>query len=255
MATIIALVVLVSLGIVPIDGKCQQTKGGLIYNCCCLGYNNNSLNVKKSGVYTIANFCGAKNSSSRTYCDTTSGGGGWTIIERRKDGSVDFTNRDWVEYEDGFGSLDGEFWLGLRSIHCYTHHANWELRIDYQLSNGRRSYLHYKQFAVGPPEDQYRLTISGFIGLGSTDVFNDLGSYYGMHNMKFTSRDHDNDLDPNSNRAVRDNSGGWWYKGDALIKPHAYYNAINGMYLNDKWITLPSFMEMKIRPLDCNIIN
>jgi len=255
MATITTLVVVVTIGTVLVDGKCQRTNSGLIDNCCCLGYNNNSYNIKKSGVYTIANFCGVKNSSSRAYCDTTSGGGGWTIIERRKDGSVDFTNRDWVEYEDGFGSLDGEFWLGLRSIHCYTHHANWELRIDYQLSNGTRSYFHYKQFAVGPPEDQYRLTISGFIGAGSTDVFHDHGYDYVLHNMKFTSRDRDNDKRPDINRAVYDNSGGWWYSRSALIRPHAYYNAVKGMYLNGQWITLPSFMEMKIRPLDCNIIN
>jgi len=129
MTTIIALVVLVSLGVVIVDGECQANSGP-IDNCCCLGYNNNNYNVKKSGVYTIGKFCGVK-SSTRVYCDTTSGGGGWTVIERRQDGSVDFTNRDWVEYEDGFGNLDGEFWLGLRSINCLTDFTNWELRIDY----------------------------------------------------------------------------------------------------------------------------
>ena len=174
MITIITLVVLVSLGIVLVDGECQ-TNGGPIDNCCCLGYNNNNYNVKSSGVYTIGNFCGVKCSNTRVYCDTTSGGGGWTVIQRRRDGSIDFKNRDWVEYEDGFGNLNGEFWLGLRSVLCLTSQGDWEFRIDYHLKNGTKSYLHYKQFAVGPAEDQYQLNISGFDSVGLTDPFTSHG--------------------------------------------------------------------------------
>ena len=62
-------------------------------------------------------------------CDLLSsgGGGGWTVLQRRKDGSADLKNRDWVEYEDGFGNLHGEFWIGLRSMHCLTSQGHWEL--------------------------------------------------------------------------------------------------------------------------------
>ena len=61
----------------------NQTMGP-IENCRCLGYDNNNYNVKSSGVYTIANFCGVKCSNTRVYCDTRSGEGGWTVIQRRK---------------------------------------------------------------------------------------------------------------------------------------------------------------------------
>ena len=96
MTTVISLIVLVSVGIVTVDGECQPNNGP-VENCCCLGYNNNNYNVNSSGVYTIANFCGVKYSNTRVYCDTSSGGGGWPFFQRRQDGSVEFKKRDLVK--------------------------------------------------------------------------------------------------------------------------------------------------------------
>lgn len=36
--------------------------------------------------------------------------GGWTVIQRRQDGSVNF-DQGWEAYEDGFGSLNGKLAL------------------------------------------------------------------------------------------------------------------------------------------------
>ena len=245
MTTILTLIVLVSVGIMTVDGECQPNNGP-IENCCCLGYNNNNYNVKSSGVYTIANFCGVKCSNTRVYCDTSSGGGGWTVIQRRKDGSADLINRDWVEYEDGFGNLHGEFWIGLRSMHCLTSQGHWELRIDYQLKNGTKSYLQYNKFSVGSSEDQYPLNVSGFDSIGLTDPFNLAISQNGM---KFTSRDRDNDLYSGN---CAHSMGGFWYSNCGGLEINDDPNDGSTLYLNGQWHD-PTLIEMKVRPKNCVI--
>ena len=91
------------------------------------------------------------------------------VVQRRQDGSVDF-NRGWLEYEEGFRSLTGEFWYGLRPLHCLTNQGQWKLRVDFTYSNnGTKSYLFYNNFAVGPANSQYQLSISGFTGLTNID--------------------------------------------------------------------------------------
>ena len=65
-------------------------------------------------------------------------GGGWTVFQRRQDGSVDFY-RNWTDYENGFGNLTGEFWLGLSKINRLTKASN-TLRVDLEDFDGNTSY-------------------------------------------------------------------------------------------------------------------
>ena len=195
----------------------------------------------------MMNFCGVNCYDAEVYCDTSNGGGGWLVVQRRQDGSVDF-NRGWGEYEDGFGSLTGEFWYGLRALHCLTGEDSWEMRMDIKLANGTNIFLQYEQFTVASAKDKYKLTVGGFQGT-TTDPM----AYHNQ--MNFTTKDNDNAL---SNCALaygpKEPIGGWWYNACWIsgIAPNIIYNHGDAVRLNNQWHAL-YFMEIKIRPNNCNI--
>ncbi|XP_065886147.1 fibrinogen-like protein A [Dysidea avara] len=202
----------------------------------------------QSRIYYITNFCGENGMIASGYCDAATDGGGWLVIQRRQDGSVDF-NRNWKDYEDGFGSLSDEFWYGLTAIHCLTSQGQWELRIDYKQTDGIEGYMSYSSFRVGPATTQYILTISGYSG-----TTNDPFSSYPLNGMKFSTKDRDNDK-WGSNCAVNDaggNGGGWWYNACSNIRLNHQYKSTYSLYVSSKWRAL-SFVEMKIRPKSCAI--
>ena len=96
-------------------------------------------------------------------CDMTTEGGGWTTFQRRMDGSVDFFV-DWASYKNGFGNLNGEFWLGNDNIHRLTASANMLLRFDMEDYEEERRYAEYTTFSVADESDNYRVTIDGYRG-------------------------------------------------------------------------------------------
>ena len=229
----------------------QQTQNDrLINNCCQLGYGRFTFSrkTKPSGLYVLPNYCKDDHLEAEAYCDTSNGGGGWLVVQRRQDGSVDF-NRTWMEYEDGFGKLTGEFWYGLRALHCLTGQGGWEMRMDIKLANGTNIFLQYEQFKVASAKDKYKLTVGGFQGT-TTDPM-------AYHNgMYFTTKDSDNDKSSSSNCAFQFGhsypNGGWWYKNCAYTRLNILYKYQYGISLNNQNHPLP-FTEMKIRPHNCNI--
>ena len=122
-------------------------------------------------------------------------GGGWTVFQRRKDGSVDFY-RNWTDYEEGFGDLNGEFWLGLSKMHRLTQDGtDYTLRVDLEDFENETRYAKYTTFNIGDSTTNYTITLGGYSG--------DAGDSLSGHNgRKFTTKDRDNDQVGDGNRAV-----------------------------------------------------
>ena len=210
-----------------------------INSCCDLtGF---TLSKAPSAVYQMMTNCTCGSPfntvTADVYCDMNTTDGGWTVIQRnRKDSTVDF-NKNWIQYEAGFGDLNQDFWYGLEAIHCLTQTGQWEMRVHYQKNDKTWSYLHYNQFSIGSASEEYPLTVGGFTGKG-TDLFKHHNGY------KFSTRDNDNDnwSGGNKNCAAHFNSG-WWHHNSC------YHMNINRQppYVSGSVL----FIEMKIRPKDC----
>ena len=115
---------------------------------------------KKDGVYTIK----PDNSTAfAVFCDQTTAGGGWTVFQKRLDGSVDFF-LNWRDYKVGFGDLNGEFWLGLDKIHRLTSDNNIMLRVDLEDFEGDTAYAEYNKFGVMSENDKYKLLLGSYSG-------------------------------------------------------------------------------------------
>ena len=96
-------------------------------------------------------------------CDMITDGGGWTVFQRRLDGSVEFY-LDWKSYKNGFGDLKGEFWLGNDNLHRLTATDDTILRVDLEDFDGNKAYAEYTTFKVADEADKYRLSIGGYSG-------------------------------------------------------------------------------------------
>ena len=261
----VIVVVVLSLSAVEtvaVNKTCATPNNGSPIDNCCdlkksaeLAFSEVLTSVNKPEVYKLKNFCDKKCTTViiNGYCDTLTDGGGWLVVQRRNNGSVNF-HRNWADYERGFGSLTGELWYGLRALHCLTQHGKWELRIDFTFSNGTKSFMHYNHFSVGPATDNYRLNISGFTGITPTEPF----ASSGINGQQFSTYDRDNDAWNDGNCADDghgDESGGWWHWRCNHINLNYNYNhtGVWGfMYLAGNWYD-PKFTEMKIRPVNCKI--
>ncbi|NP_001096661.1 angiopoietin like 2 L homeolog isoform X1 [Xenopus laevis] len=141
----------------------------------------------------------------QVWCDQRHDPGGWTVIQRRLDGSVNFF-RNWETYKLGFGNIDGEYWLGLENIYWLTNQDNYKLLITMEDWSGRKMFAEYASFRLEPESEYYKLRLGRYHG--------NAGDSFTWHNGKqFTTLDRDHDV--YSGNCAHYQKGGWWYNACA----------------------------------------
>ncbi|XP_015228721.1 PREDICTED: tenascin-N isoform X3 [Cyprinodon variegatus] len=200
------------------------------------GNNNN-------GIYTVY----INNNQSKpieVFCDMTTDGGGWLVLQRRNTGKLDFMKR-WRQYIAGFGNMTEEFWLGLDKIYALTNTpTQYELRFDLGLGS-ERAYAVYDNFKIAPIRQKFKLTIGKYRGTAG-----DAMTYH--QDRLWTTIDSDNDIALTN--CARTHSGAWWYANCHLANLNGKWGD-NRHSLGVNWepwkghLTSLDFTEMKIRPV------
>ncbi|XP_041932915.1 angiopoietin-2b [Alosa sapidissima] len=203
--------------------------------------------ITENGVYSIR-----LSNTTRTIkvlCDMETLGGGWTVLQRRLNGSVDF-HRGWRDYKQGFGSPAGEHWLGNSAIHQLTTSKDYSLLVLLRDAEGNEAHSLYEHFHINDEDKNYSLHARGFSGTaGKTSSLTRTGTM-------FSTKDRDNDFC--SCKCAQMASGGWWFEacGPSNLNGMYYSGVARAAYNGIKWYywkgpnLKATLTSMMVRPAD-----
>ncbi|XP_017122896.1 ryncolin-1-like [Drosophila elegans] len=104
--------------------------------------------------------------------DDPPGRSGWTVIQCRKTGQLDFITESYL-YNIGFGDPSNEYWIGCEKLHKITNSQRHELYIDLEDCTGRQFFARYSNFSIGSLEEKYRLKSLGKYSGNAGDALRD----------------------------------------------------------------------------------
>ena len=139
------------------------------------------------------------------------------MIQRHQDGNVNF-RRNWTEYVQGFGDLEGDHWLGLEKIHRLSKEGS-QIHFTLQSYDFNNEYAQYDGFIVHDVMSSYKMNVDPY---GYEGTIPDLFTYH--DGFKFSTYDRDNDEHSSNCCDVYGGGGGWWYNSCYRL------GVLNGIY-------------------------
>ena len=98
----------------------------------------------------------------------------WTVVLNRVSNLGGFFDRSYDEYENGFGTPEGNFWLGLENIHNLIKQQPVKMRIEATNDRGFEFSIEYDLFNVHSKENRYELRVGNRVSGNLYDSFSDM---------------------------------------------------------------------------------
>ena len=74
-----------------------------------------------------------------------------------------FVNRDWSDYEEGFGKQNNDYWIGLKSIHQMCSRdaqCRMRLKILSKETDELKEVSEFEEFWIDGKNERYRLHVA-----------------------------------------------------------------------------------------------
>jgi len=147
--------------------------------------------------------------------NSVTGKKGWSVIQRRMNGNINF-ERGWDDYVRGFGSLNGEYWIGLQNIYHLTlqlkkkveetyYVKSPQMRIDLEDWDGIKAFVEHKQFVILSRDGNYAISVN--YPMYGTAVLGERSTP--LSQVAFSTFDADHDL--SLGNVAQEYRSGWWF--------------------------------------------